>query len=322
MKSCFLRSPLVALCLTFAPAAMAADAFPTRPITIIVPYAASSVADTVPRAVAEEMRATLGQSIVVENRPGAGGAIGMVAAANALPDGHTLVATGSPAVLAMETMLKPGFDLDTDFVPVGPMVTLSNVIAVSAKHTFRTVQDLVAYAKANPGKLNYATSGPSTPSDLGGQLFGKVHGIEMTLVPYKGATPAMVAIVAGEADLSIIQAGLALPHIQSGKVRALAVTGPDRWSALPEIPNMTESGANVLVNGLLGLSAPKGTPPEAIALLNKALVAALKSDSVARLAFQNGGAVVPGTPGDLTRLVAEDRKAAKAMVAAAGLQKQ
>ena len=300
-----------------------AQTFPDRPLTIIQPYGAGSLPDTLTRSVAELMRQTLGQPIVVENRVGAGGAMGAAAGSRAQPDGYTITMIGSPHAAAMFTMSNPGFDLEKDFEPVGGISEFVNLYTVTSKRAeIKTIADLIAYAKANPGKLNFATSGPSTPGDLGASLFAKVHSIEITKVPYRGSPQAITAVVAGESDVVMVQAGALLPHVQSGALRALAVAGPRRWNVLPDVPNADESGAKVYMPGQIGLVVPKGTPKDRIAILNKALNTALADKTMQERAVTGGGVVSPGTPEALTATIRRELADARESVAAAGIQKQ
>jgi tripartite-type tricarboxylate transporter receptor subunit TctC len=268
------------------------------------------------------MRVSLGQLIVIDNRVGAGGAIGTAAGARAEPDGYTITMIGSPAVLAMETMLQPGFDLAQDFAPVGRLNDLVNMFVVSRKLPVTSIKELVAYAKANPGKLNFASSGPATPTDLGIQLFAKKQGIDIALVPYKTSPAAVMSVVSGETDASVLQAGAVLPHIKSGAMRALAVAGPSRWPVLPDVPTADETDARVYVNGFIGLMVPKGTPADRIAVLNKALNEAVAHDNVKQLAINTGGSVLPGTPEQFTDLIKLDWASVREAVTSSGLKKQ
>jgi tripartite-type tricarboxylate transporter receptor subunit TctC len=304
------------------PAPLLAQVFPSRPITIIMPYGSGSVPDLMARAVAGHMQAALGQPVVVEAKPGAGGAIGTAAGRRAPPDGYTLTLGGTPAVMAMEVTLAPGFDLVADFEPVGRISTMINVIAASAKLQARSVAELVAFGRANPGKLNFATSGQATPSDLGGRLFAQRHGITATFVPYRGATANIAALVSGEADVSIVAIGGVVPHVEAGTIRALAITGPKRWERMPNLASADEAGAKIYMDGWLGLLAPAGTPLDRIALLNKALNDALDFADVKQTAAQTGGSVLLGSPGDLTILMRDDIAATREMVGIAGIAKQ
>lgn len=299
----------------------AAQDYPSRPITIIVPYPAAGAPDVMTRLVADQMKVPLGQNVLVENRPGAGGAIGTAAGARAPADGYTVTMLGSPNTLAMQTMLKPGFDLFADFAPVGAITSLPNALVVNGKLPFRSVRELAAYAKANPGKLNYATSGPATPTDMGGREFANVQGIDLTFVPYQGSTPAAQALVSGEADLSIINLGGVLNFLRSGALRALSIGSPARFALLPNVPSSDESGLGVSFEGWCGLAVPTGTPRPVINKLNAALNYALRQESAKKGAEQTGGTLLPGTPADLTRLMRKDFAAVQKMVAVAKVKK-
>lgn len=300
----------------------AAQSFPSRPITIIVPYPAAGAPDLITRVVADQMKGPLGQNVLVENRPGAGGAIGTSLGARAPADGYIVTMLGSPNTLAMYTMLKPGFDLFADFAPVGAITSLPNALAVNSKLPFKSVRELVTYAEAHPGKLNYATSGPATPTDMGGREFASVQGINLTFVPYQGSSPAAQALVSGEADLSIINIGGVLNFLRSGALRALSIGGPARFPLLPDVPSSEESGLGVAFEGWCGLAVPTGTSPAAIAKLNAALNYALRQDSVKKGAELTAGTLLPGTPADLTNLMRRDVEAVRKMVDVAKVVKQ
>lgn len=312
-----------AACLTFAAAGAApAQDFPSRPLTIVVPYPPASVPDIMTRLIADHMRVNLGQAITIENKPGAGGSIGMAQVARAAPDGYTIAMAGSPNVLAMHTAKSPGFELFTDFAPIGRMNSLINVVSVNAKLPIKTFDELIKYAKANPGKLNYAHSGPATPTDMGGRQFAQVYGLDIQFVGYKGSTPAAQALASGEADMSIISVGVIYPHLQSGAVRPLTIATPVKWAMMPEIPSADQSGMKVNFDGWCGLVVPTGTPAPVIAKLNAALNYALAQDNVKKGADQAGGSVLPGTPEDLTKLMKNDFEITREMVRVAGVQKQ
>lgn len=317
-----LASAIAAIVIGFTGIAFAQDAYPSRAITIIVPFAGGSVPDSLTRMAAEHMKTVLNQPIIIDNRVGAGGSIGTAAGARAPADGYTITMLGSPAVLAQETMLTPGFDVLKDFKPIGRISNFVNVIVVNWKFDFKTIGDLVSYAKKNPGKLNFASSGPATPTDMGIQLFAKKHDIDIALVPYKASPAAVMAVVSGESDVSMLQAGAVLPHIKSGAMRALAVAAPKRWEVLPDVPNADEANAKVYIDGWIGLAAPLGTPDDRIAILNKALNESLAQPRMKEIGVTSGGGVLPGTPADLTRTIETDWASVKEAAAAAGVKKQ
>jgi tripartite-type tricarboxylate transporter receptor subunit TctC len=259
---------------------------------------------------------------VIENRAGAGGGIGTVAGARAPADGYTITMVGSPNTLAMHTMKNPGFDLFADFAPVGRMNSLLNVLAINAKLPFKSVKELVDYAKANPGKLNYATSGPATPTDMGGRWFANAQGVDVAFLAYKGSTPAVQALATAEADFSIINVGGVISLLQAGTLRALSIGTPVKFPLLPDVPSSAESGLKVAFEGWAGLAVPAGTPEPVIRKLNSALNYALAQDSVKRGAELAGGQLLPGTPADLTAFMKKDFETVREMVAVAKVEKQ
>jgi len=315
-------SAVAAIFLSLAGAAAAQEAFPARPLTIIVPFAGGSVPDSLTRMAAEHMKTVLNQPIVIDNRVGAGGAIGTAAGARAPADGYTITMLGSPAVLAQETMLTPGFDVLKDFKPIGRVSNFVNVFVINSKFEIKTIAELVAYAKKNPGKLNFASSGPATPTDMGIQLFAKKHDIDILLVPYKASPAAVLAVVSGESDVSMLQAGAVLPHIKSGAMRALAVAAPKRWEMLPDVPNADEANAKLYIDGWIGLAVPVGTPDDRIAILYKALNESLAQPRMKEIGVTSGGGVLPGTPADLTKTIEADWASVKEATSAAGVKKQ
>jgi tripartite-type tricarboxylate transporter receptor subunit TctC len=310
----------VALALMAAPAG--AQSYPDKPVKIIVPYGAGSVPDVLTRLVAEKMREPLGQPLVVENRAGAGGAIGTAQGAKSPPDGYTITMGGSPAVNAMETMKAPGFHILDDFVPVGSIANFVNVLVVSAKLPVNSVAELNAHIKANPGQLVYAHAGPSTPSHLAGELYKVRHGLNYTLVAYRSSPPAVAAMVGGEAHFSIIPSGVVVGQLQAGTLKALATGTPQRWSLFPNVPNSEEAGLKLTADGWIGLLLPKGTPDAIANKLHGALQKALATPEVKDAAAKVGGAVAPGPRAALPELIKREWAIAKEAVAAAKLEKQ
>ena len=318
MRKTILAGALLAL--VAAPAL--AQTYPDKPVKIIVPYGAGSVPDALTRIVAEKMREPLGQPLVVENRAGAGGAIGTAQGAKAPPDGYTITMGGSPAVNAMETLKEPGFHILDDFVPVGTIAQFINVLVVSAKLPVNSVAELNAHIKANPGKLVYAHSGPSTPSHLAGELYKVRHGLDYVLAAYRSSPPAVLAMVAGEAHFSIIPSGVVVAQLQAGTLKALATGTPQRWALFPNVPNSEEAGLKLVADGWIGLMLPKGTPEAIATKLHGALQKALEAPELKEAATKAGGAVAPGPRAALPELIKREWATAKEAVAAAKLEKQ
>ena len=288
-----------------APAVWAAERYPTKPITWICPYGAGGNADTRSRLVAKAMSVTLGQPIVVDNKAGAGGNIGTEAIARAKPDGYT-IGMGNFAPLAVNHALfkKLNFDPVNDIVPItlierGPLALL-----VRADSPWKTVQDLVKAAKAQPGKLSYASGGLGGTHHLSAALFEHVAGIDMIHVPYKSGSAGATDLTGGQVQLMFEQMYSAMPSIQTGKVRALAVTARKRNQLLPDVPTMAEQGfPEVEVLNWQGLVGPKGLPPELIATLGQACNKALAEPDVREKITGQGNEVMGGTPEQFAALI-------------------
>jgi tripartite-type tricarboxylate transporter receptor subunit TctC len=252
-----------------------------RPIRLIVPYAAGGPIDVTARVLAERVKDSLG-TVIVDNKPGAGGNIGADAVAKAAPDGQTIgiAATATNAVNPWLYAKMP-FNAATDFAPVTQMVRVPNVLVMNADTAQRlkinTLADLIAYGKANPGKLNYGSGGNGSAGHLAGEMFKKEAGIFAVHIPYNGGNPAQLALLSGQVDFNFDNLATAAPNIRSGKLRAIAVTTAQRSSALPEVPTVAATLKGFSIDTWWGLVAPAGTPPEVVAKLNHAFVAALDS---------------------------------------------
>ncbi|MDM0069480.1 tripartite tricarboxylate transporter substrate binding protein [Variovorax sp. J31P207] len=252
-----------------------------RPIRLIVPYAAGGPIDVTARVLAERVKDSLG-TVIIDNKPGAGGNIGADAVAKAAPDGLTIgiAATATNAVNPWLYAKMP-FNAATDFAPVTQMVRVPNVLVMNADTAQRlkinTLADLIAYGKANPGKLNYGSGGNGSAGHLAGEMFKKEAGIFAVHIPYNGGNPAQLALLSGQVDFNFDNLATAAPNIRSGKLKAIAVTTAQRSSALPEVPTVAATLRGFSIDTWWGLVAPAGTPPEVVAKLNHAFVAALDS---------------------------------------------
>jgi tripartite-type tricarboxylate transporter receptor subunit TctC len=286
----FLRAVLALL---FAGAAVTAFAqgYPSRPIRMIVPNPAGGANDIVSRIVAQKLGALLGQQIVVDNRGGAGGAIGAEIAAGAAPDGHTLLA----ATFATHTTIphlhgKIAYDPRRDFAPIALFAVQYSMLTAHPGFPAGTIKDLVAYARANPGAINYASAGPGSTSDFTGRLFARIANIDITLVPYKGGGPAITAMLAGEAHINFGPIPATAAHVKSGRLKAIAVSGETRSVAMPSVPTVAESGLpGFSAAAWVGLMAPAGTPRAIIDRLTAVTKNALDSADV-RAPLINAGA--------------------------------
>ncbi len=253
-----------------------------RPIRLVVPYAAGGPIDVTARALAERVRDTLGGPVIIDNKPGAGGNIGADIVAKAAPDGLTIgiAATATNAVNPWLYSKMP-FNAATDFAPITQMVRVPNVLVMNAETAQRlkiaTLKDLIAYAKANPGKLNYGSGGNGSAGHLAGEMFKKAAGIFAVHIPYNGGNPAQLALVSGQVDFNFDNLATAAPNIRSGKLKAIAVTTLQRSSALPEVPPVSDTLKDFSIDTWWGLVAPAHTPPDVIAKLNHAFVDALNA---------------------------------------------
>jgi tripartite-type tricarboxylate transporter receptor subunit TctC len=262
---------------------LAADAYPSRPITIVVPFAAGGPSDIVARILVESMRRSLGQPLVVENVVGAGGSIGSARVARSTPDGYTIGIGNWGTHVANGMIYSLPFDLLKDFVPV--VMLPSEPLMIAAKKTMPVdnLKELVAWLKANPNKASSATSGIGGPSHVAGILFGKETKTQFQLVPYRGAGPAMQDLVAGQVDMMIGGPSVALPHMRSGNIKIFAVAAKVRSASAPDVPTVDEAGlSGFYVSVWHGVWAPKNTPPEVVARLNRAARQALADPGVGK----------------------------------------
>jgi tripartite-type tricarboxylate transporter receptor subunit TctC len=289
----------------------AADDYPSRPITLIVPYAAGGGNDLMARLAADKMSAALGQPIVIENRGGAGGSIATRQVAHAAPDGYTL-GLGGTGTLAVDPTLYPnvGYDPRRDFAPVGLIATSALVVLVNPQVPAKTIPELIALAKAEPGKLTFASAGVGSGIHLGAELFASMAGIKLTHIPYKGSAPALTDLIGGHVSIYFSSLPPAIGLVQDGKVRALAVTGSERSKSFPDLPTVAEAGlpgyAAVLHYGIV---APAGTPAAIVARLNQALNAALATADMRQRFALEGAEPLPSTPAEYAADI--DREEAK-----------
>ncbi|WP_411859877.1 Bug family tripartite tricarboxylate transporter substrate binding protein [Cupriavidus pauculus] len=243
------------------PMAHAADAWPSKPITLVVPFAAGGTTDIVGRAVGQKLGEALGQPVVVDNRPGAGGTLGAANVARAQPDGYTFLLATIAHTMAPGIYKSLPYDFQKDLEPIGMVASTPNVLIVNEQIPVKTVQELIAYIKAHPGKVNYGSAGIGSTEHLSGELFRSATGTDISHVPYKGGAPMMTDIIAGQIQMAIETSPSANPHIKSGKVRALAVTSARRSAAYPGVPTVAESGVpGYEVVTWYALMAPRGTP--------------------------------------------------------------
>ena len=295
-----------------------AQEYPTKPIRIIVPYPAGGSADLLPRIFAEKLSAKWGQPVLVENRPGAGGNVGAEFAYKAEPDGYTLFATApGPLVVNQNLYRKLAFD-PAQFVPVSVMAAIPNVFLVNPNVPAKNVDELIAYAKANPGKLNYGSQGNGTTSHLTAELFkSTAGGLNITHVPYKGSAPAMAALLGGEIDLMFDNLGVTLQHVRSGKLRALAVGGEKRVASLPDVPTMSEILSGFTSVAWFGIVAPPKTPTTIAEKLSAAVAEAIRQPDVAKRLAAMSAEPIGGTPAEMAAFMKRDGERWKGVIESA-----
>ena len=265
-------------------------AYPSKPITIVVPFSAGGTTDILARIVGQSLGTELGQTVIIDNKPGAGGNIGAQAAARAPADGYTLL-MGTVGTHAINAALykKMPFDPAKDFAPISRVAMVPNVLVVPVSQPYKTVGQVIAAAKAQPGKLTFASSGSGTSIHLSGELFKSVTGIDISHIPYKGSAPAVTDLLGGQVTMMFDNLPSSMQHIRSGKLRAIAVTSAKRSPELPDVPTVAESGVKGFeATSWFGLFAPAATPPEVVAKLNAAVVKLLANADVKKKLAEQG----------------------------------
>ncbi len=315
-----LRAAAAILC-SLAAAAAAAQGYPTKPIRLLVPLAAGSTADIVSRYAGQELAKAIGQPVVIENKPGAGGTIAMAELARSAPDGYTIAfASQGTLVFNQAIYAKPGYDSIRDFAPVAFVGGVSNVMIVPPSSSAMKPLDVVAMAKAKPGELTYSSGGAGTSHHLSGVLFGQVTGTQLVHVPYKGAPQGVQAVMAGEVTMGFFNTPTVIGQIKAGQVRPLGVTSLKRSPLLPDVPTLDEQGIKGYeVNTWFGFVAPAGTPPEIVAKLNGEFNRIFASQEAKdKLGPQGFDLAPPMAPAAFGKLVADDLVKWVPIVKAAG----
>lgn len=301
--------------------AYAQSAYPSKPITLVVAFAPGGATDTSARILAKELSVELGQPVVVDNRAGAGGAIGAASVARAAPDGYTLMlGTGSELVVLPAVKAKPPYDTLKEFEPVAEVGTVSFLLVVHPSVQAKTVQELIALARANPGKLSYASFGMGSTNHLLGEFFASKTGTNLLHVPYKGSAAASADLISGQVNLSFDTATVVMPLVKSGKLKALASLSPSRLSNAPDLPTMTESGIALPTGGWVGVVAPRNTPPAIVDRLNKAINKVLAMPSIQEAFTEKGLKVVTATPEQFGKFIKAEVKVWTDLVKASGVQ--
>jgi tripartite-type tricarboxylate transporter receptor subunit TctC len=281
------------------------QAYPSKPIRLVCPFPPAGAVDIASRATAHELTRILGQTVTVENKPGAGGNLGGAEVARAAPDGYTLLMTTS-GIQAINPALyaKMPFDPNNDLAPVAPLVSLNNVLVVHPSVPAKSVKDVIALAKKEPGKLTYASSGNGTSIHMSGAMFTQMTGTDILHIPYKGSGPAVTDLLGGQTNMMFDNIPSSLPHIKAGKLRALATTGAKRDPALPDLPTLAEAGVPGYESGVwFGISVPAGTPREVIQRLNAASVETTKSPEFIKRMTDLGYNIIPGSPEDMAKML-------------------
>jgi tripartite-type tricarboxylate transporter receptor subunit TctC len=299
-----------------------AQSYPTKPVHLVVPFPPSGGNDVFARAVALKLSEAWSEPVLVENRPGAGGTVGTEYVAKSAPDGYTLL-LGHTGTLAINPALYPkiGYDTLRDLAPIAPLASAPLVLVVNPKTSIRTVRDLLAQAKADPGKLTIASAGNGTGSHLTAELLQSMGGIKLTHVPYKGTSPALTDLLGGQVQMMFSVLPPALPHINSGRLRAVAVTSTKRIPQLPRVPTMAESGLPDFESTLAyGVLAPKGTPAPVINEIHRQIARiTAERDYLVRVDFE-GAVALEGTPAEFTALIRTQSDKWGKLIKAAGIR--
>lgn len=300
----------------------AAQPYPSRAIRIVVPFPAGGPTDVVSRLTGQKLGERLGQSVVIENRPGAGGVIGTDSVVKAAPDGYTLVmGTIGGLTVSQHLLRKMPYDTLRDLAPITQAVSNTNFMVLHPSVPVKTVKEFVALARAKPDALVYASSGNGTITHLSGELFKMLTGVAMTHVPYKGGAPALTALISGEVALSFENALVALPHIRAGKMRPIAVTGAKRTPALPQVPTMEEAGiAGYQATGWYGLLAPAATPKEIVGRLHAEMVQVLRMKEVEDKLAAMGSDAIGNSPAEFAAFIRSESEKWGKVVRAAGMK--
>ena len=302
-----------------APHATAAEKYPTRPVHFISGFPAGGAVDITTRVMADWFSADLGQQFIVENRGGMGGNLGAQAMINAAPDGYTLLLDAPNNAISATLYKKLPYDFIRDTVPVAGVMRLTNIMVVPPALPVKSVADFIAYAKANPGKVSFASSGNGTSVHLSGELFKWTTGIDMLHVPYRGSAGAYPDLLTGKVHVLFDNLPGAIEFVRSGQLRALGVTVAKRWPALPEVPTIAETVPGFEASVWYGISAPKGTPGEVVEILNKSVAAALANPKLQAKLADLGGIPMPMSAAEFGKFVADETEKWGKVVRAANL---
>jgi tripartite-type tricarboxylate transporter receptor subunit TctC len=299
-----------------------AQAYPSRPVRLIVGAPAGGGFDIVARLMGQWLSERLGQSFVIENRPGAGSNIATEAVVRALPDGYMLLLVTAANAINTSLYERLSFNLSRDIAPVAGITRVPEVMVANLSVPSRTIPECIAYAKANPGKLTMASGGVGTPSHLAGELFKTMIGVDMLHVPYRGIAPALTDLLGGQVQVMFASMPSSIEYIRAGRLRALAVTTATRWDALPDIPTMSEFLPGYEASQWYGVGVPKNTPAEIVDKLNNEINAALVDPTMRARLADLGGTPLPGSPAQFGKLIAEETEKWGKVIRAANIKPQ
>jgi len=317
-----IRPLLLAALLSGFPLALPAQAqeYPSKPVRIVAPFAAGGSADLIPRIVGERLSAMWGQPVIVENRPGAGGNIAAEYVYRAEPDGYILLSS-PPSTLIINQYLYANLSYDQSlWVPVSVMVAVPNVLLVNPKVAAKSVQELIAYAKANPDKLNYASQGSGTTSHLTGEMFKTVAGVRIAHIPYKGSAPALTDLLAGQVEMMFDNLGVSMQHVRSGRLRALAVASQHRVASLPDVPAMSEVLPGFESVTWFGVVAPPKTPMPIAERISAAIAEALRSPDARKRLADLSAEPIGNTPAQMAAFMRKDAERWREVIRSANVK--
>lgn len=321
-RTTFLSMAMASLFAALLPGAAQAQGYPNKPIRLVVPYAPGGATDIIGRAAAAELSKTMGQQVIIENRPGAGGNLGAEQVARSAPDGYTLMV--SPSSLHGITPFlytKLTYDPNKDLAPIIALGSFANVLVMNPSIKANSVSELVALIKASPGKFTYASSGSGSTIHLSGEMFKSMLNLDIAHVPYKGSSPALTDLMGGQVSIMFDNIPSAITFIRSGKLKPLATTGPTRSNSLPDLPTMIEAGfPGYISTAWFGIVAPAGTPKEIIAKINAEGQKAVKSPDFIRRMNELGYDIVGGSPEQMAAMIQEELKRWGPVVKASGAQ--
>jgi tripartite-type tricarboxylate transporter receptor subunit TctC len=296
----------------------AAVDYPTRPVRWVVGYPPGGSTDILARLIGQYLSEKLGQQFIIENKPGAGNNIGTEAVVHAPPDGYTVLLVNPANGINASLYKKLSFNFVRDIAPVAGITRVPNVMEVNPNVPAKTVAEFIGYAKANPNKVNLASSGNGTSVHLSGELFMAMTGVKLTHVPYRGSAPALTDMIAGQVQVLFDNLPSSIEHVRAGKLRALAVTTEQRSPALPDVPTVAETVPGYEASAWFGMGAPKGTPPEVIAVLNKTINEALADPNIKARLAEMGGMTIGGTPADFGKIITDETEKWRKVVEFAG----